>query len=52
VMSDIGSDHFPFFVALCHDPTAAEMQRQPRPERFDLEAAEEAIEEGQEEAQE
>lgn len=52
VMEDIGSDHFPFFVALCHDPAAAASQQQPQPEPADLEASEEAIEEGREEAQE
>jgi len=51
VMEDVGSDHFPFFVALCHDPAAGEMQEQPQPEPEDLEAAEEAVEEGREEAQ-
>lgn len=46
VMRDIGSDHFPFFVALCHDAAAADIQAKPQPEPSDLEAAEEAIEEG------
>ena len=50
VMRDIGSDHFPFFVALCHDPAAARLQNEPEPEPSDLEAADEAIEEGREEA--
>jgi endonuclease/exonuclease/phosphatase (EEP) superfamily protein YafD len=52
VMRDIGSDHFPFFVALCHDATAADIQEKPQPEPSDLDAAEEAIEEGRDEAQE
>jgi endonuclease/exonuclease/phosphatase (EEP) superfamily protein YafD len=52
VMEDIGSDHFPFFVALCHDPAAAAIQEQPQPEPADREAADEAIEEGREEAKE
>ena len=51
-MGDIGSDHFPFFVALCHDPAAAQIQDQPQPEPSDLEAAEEVIEDGREEAPE
>lgn len=50
VMEDIGSDHFPFFVALCHDPAAPDVQEEPKPEPSDLEAADEAIEEGREEA--
>lgn len=52
VLGDIGSDHFPFFVALCHDPAAAQTQEQPQPEPSDLEAAEEVIEDGREEAPE
>ena len=50
VMEDVGSDHYPFFIALCHDPAAAAHQDKPEPEPSDLEAAEETIEEGQEEA--
>jgi endonuclease/exonuclease/phosphatase (EEP) superfamily protein YafD len=52
VLEDVGSDHFPFFVALCHDPAAGVGQEQPQPEQDDLEEADEAIEEGREEAQE
>jgi endonuclease/exonuclease/phosphatase (EEP) superfamily protein YafD len=52
VMGDIGSDHFPLFVALCHAPAAGRMQEQPQPEPSDLKAAEEVIEDGREEAQE
>lgn len=52
LMDDIGSDHFPFYVALCHDPAAPDVQDQPQPESSELEAAEEAIEEGREEARE
>ena len=52
VMGHVGSDHFPLFVALCHDPAAADVQEQPSPEPSDLEKADEAIEEGREEAQE
>jgi hypothetical protein len=51
VMRDIGSDHVPFFVELCHDAAAAAIQDKPQPEPSDLEAAEEAIEEGRGEAQ-
>jgi endonuclease/exonuclease/phosphatase (EEP) superfamily protein YafD len=50
VMEDVGSDHYPFFIALCHDPAAAGLQDKPEPEPSDLEAAEETIEEGREEA--
>lgn len=50
VMRDIGSDHFPFFVDLCHDAAAAAIQEKPQPEPSDLEAAEEAIEDGRGEA--
>ena len=52
VMGDIESDHFPFFVALCHEPAAAAIQEPPQPEPSDLEAADEVIEEGREEAEE
>lgn len=52
VMGDIESDHFPFYVALCHDPAAPDVQDQPQPEPSDMEAAEEVIEEGREEARE
>ncbi|WP_034855295.1 endonuclease/exonuclease/phosphatase family protein [Sinorhizobium sojae] len=49
VAGNIGSDHFPFFVALCHRPAAEAEQEQPRPEPSDVEAADEAIEKGREE---
>ena len=52
VLGDIESDHFPFFVALCHDPAAPDIQEQPEPEPSELEAADEAIEDGREEARE
>ena len=52
VVPDIGSDHFPIFVAVCHHPPSAGIQDQPEPEPSDLEAAREAIREGREEAQE
>lgn len=52
VLGDIGSDHFPFFVALCHDPGAALAQDEPDADPSTREEAEEAIGEGREEAQE
>lgn len=52
VLGDIGSDHFPFFVALCHAPAAPDVQEQPEPDPSELEAADEAIEDGREEARE
>ncbi len=52
VLRNIGSDHFPFYVELCHHPAAAVIQDEPEPEPSDLDAAEEAIEEGREEARE
>ncbi|HEX7720091.1 MAG TPA: endonuclease/exonuclease/phosphatase family protein [Woeseiaceae bacterium] len=52
VMGDVGSDHFPLFVALCHKPAAADAQQKPSPEPSDLEKADEVIEKGREEAQE
>jgi endonuclease/exonuclease/phosphatase (EEP) superfamily protein YafD len=52
VMPDIGSDHFPFFVSLCHSPAAAENQEQPQAEPPDLEAADDAVEKGREKARE
>lgn len=29
VMPDVGSDHFPIFVAVCHHPPSARIQAQP-----------------------
>lgn len=52
VMGDIGSDHFPFYIELCHDPAAAATQEPPAPEPADIDAAQEAIEEGREDAEE
>jgi endonuclease/exonuclease/phosphatase (EEP) superfamily protein YafD len=46
VTDDIESDHFPFFVALCHAPAAADVQDQPQPDTADLKEADEAIEKG------
>jgi endonuclease/exonuclease/phosphatase (EEP) superfamily protein YafD len=48
VLDDIGSDHFPFFVALCHRPSAAAIQDEPQIQSGDREAASDAIEEGRE----
>ena len=50
VLDDIESDHFPLFVVLCHDPSAAARQQKPEAESADHEAADEAIEEGREAA--
>lgn len=52
VMGDIGSDHFPFYVALCQAPAAADVQEKPRPQPSDKEAAEKAIEKGRKKAPE
>lgn len=52
VLDDIGSDHFPFFVSLCHQPSAAVTQDEPEAESGDQEAAEQTIEEGREEERE
>jgi endonuclease/exonuclease/phosphatase (EEP) superfamily protein YafD len=52
VLPDIGSDHFPIYVALCHRPDAAAVQAEPAPDPDDLEDAEEKIKEGREEARE
>ena len=52
VLDDIGSDHFPFFVALCHQPSAALTQDEPEAESGDQETADETIEEGREEERE
>jgi endonuclease/exonuclease/phosphatase (EEP) superfamily protein YafD len=51
-LPDIGSDHFPLFIELCHRPQAAPVQPRPEPEPEDLEDAAEAIRKGQEEAPE
>lgn len=45
VMDYIGSDHFPFFAALCHSP-AARVQDEPQAEPSDTNQASEAIREG------
>jgi endonuclease/exonuclease/phosphatase (EEP) superfamily protein YafD len=50
VLPDIGSDHFPIYVALCHRPEAAATQAEPAAEPEDLRDAQEAIEKGREEA--
>lgn len=47
-LADIGSDHFPIFVALCHQPQAAAVQEGERPDPGDIEEAEEHIEDGRE----
>ncbi|MCG6121492.1 MAG: endonuclease/exonuclease/phosphatase family protein [Microvirga sp.] len=50
VLEEIGSDHFPLFVALCHDPAAQDVQEKPEPEPSDLDAADDVIEQGLDEA--
>ena len=52
VLDDIGSDHYPFHIVLCHEPQAAPAQQQPMPEPSDRKAAEQSIEEGRREARE
>jgi len=49
-LPDIGSDHFPILVELCHRPEAAALQEGDRPEPGDAREAEEHIEEGREAA--
>jgi endonuclease/exonuclease/phosphatase (EEP) superfamily protein YafD len=51
-MGDIGSDHFPIFIALCHQPEVAARQDEPEAEPEDEADAEAEIEEGREEARE
>lgn len=50
VMPDIGSDHFPFFAALCRQPGVVAAQDGPDAEPEDLRRAEEAIRAGREKA--
>lgn len=45
-LNDIGSDHFPILVELCHRPQAAKVQKGPLPQPGDAQKAEEHIEEG------
>lgn len=49
-LADIGSDHFPILVELCHQPQAAVIQHQDEPEAADREKAEEHIDEGRDAA--
>jgi endonuclease/exonuclease/phosphatase (EEP) superfamily protein YafD len=49
-LDDIGSDHFPILVELCHQPQAAAVQEGDQPAPEDLEEAQEHIEEGKEAA--
>lgn len=51
VMEDIGSDHYPLFVELCH-ASGPNLQEQPQPGPSDLESAKDMIQEGHEEARE
>ena len=50
VLGDIGSDHFPLYMALCHKPVAAIRQDAPRADAQDKVDAREAIEEGRQTA--
>jgi hypothetical protein len=49
-MGRIGSDHFPIYIALCHKPEAAARQSAPQPDAEDEQEADEAIEEGRQDA--
>lgn len=51
-MGDIGSDHFPVFIALCHRPEAAAEQSEPEAGPEARGEMREGIEEGREESQE
>jgi endonuclease/exonuclease/phosphatase (EEP) superfamily protein YafD len=51
VLDDIGSDHFPLYIALCHKPMAGARQDAPQPEPGDRGDARAAIEQGRERAQ-
>ena len=51
-LPDIGSDHYPVLVELCHQPPAAAVQEAVEPEPGDAAEAEEHIEDGREAAQE
>ena len=50
VLGDIGSDHFPLFIALCHKPGAGLRQDAPHAEPEDKADTREAIEEGRQTA--
>ena len=52
VLDDIGSDHFPLFIALCHKPVARVRQDTPQAEPQDRADARAAIKEGREKASE
>jgi endonuclease/exonuclease/phosphatase (EEP) superfamily protein YafD len=49
-LDDIGSDHFPILVELCHQPAAAALQHENRAEPGDAAEADEHIREGMEAA--
>lgn len=51
-LEDIGSDHYPILVELCHEPAAAAVQQADQPDEGDFEEAEEHIEEGRDAANE
>lgn len=50
VMEDIGSDHFPLFVGLCHDADAAAAQAEPNLDPAQADDVREQIREGRKEA--
>ena len=50
VLSEIGSDHFPLFISLCHKPVAGAAQDQPRPDSEDRKDADDAVKQGRERA--
>ena len=50
-MGPIGSDHFPIYIALCHQPEAAARQSAPQPDAEDEQDADEAIDEGREQSE-
>lgn len=50
VLDDIGSDHFPLFISLCHQPDVEASQGTPHAAQQDREDARKAIDEGLERA--
>jgi endonuclease/exonuclease/phosphatase (EEP) superfamily protein YafD len=48
----IGSDHFPFFIELCHRPAETRLQKEPAADAEETDRADEAIEEGRTKARE
>jgi len=50
LLRSIGSDHFPVFIKLHHQPGADALQEEPEAERGDAEQAQEQIEQGRQES--